>query len=193
MSDILSAENHNTIGMGPSANRCVGRERLVSNTDGDGTCPVAREDDLVVTDSAEEMLVYDERVHALHTLNPLAKAIWRNCDGLHDAQSITAKCSTELAGDVSERDVQDGLRLLADLDLLQGWPETHGPLGTRSSRRKVLKRTTVAGAAIVSVTAPLATAHASGCAKFDQECGPDMPCCTEGACSRPAGGGVCQS
>lgn len=156
----------------------------MKNTRWDGTRPLARVDDLVSTEIDGKLLVYDERVHALHTLDPFAMMIWRTCDGFNDVRSIQAICSTELPNSVSERDVEDGLEKLADVDLLQGWLGTWSPAGGRASRRKLLKRTTVAGAAIASVTMPLATAHATGdpvpCVPPGGACSTVADCCQQG-------------
>ena len=147
----------------------------------DGAYPVARVDDLIVTESGNELLVFDTRNDALHHLNPLASIIWRSCDGANDLRRIQAICSERIAREVSEEEVEDGLQKLADQDLMQGTPGGSGTLGLRSSRRKAIKRTTMMGAAIASVTVPLASAHASSgakvCADFRETCTQTMPCC----------------
>ncbi len=127
----------------------------------DGLHPTARVDDLVISEMDDELLVYDKRVHGMHHLNPLASSIWRNCDGINDLHTIQAICSVTEAETLSLDDVVAGLNILANLDLMQDWAQVSDGSRERSSRRKILKRTTVAGAAIASVTAPLATAHAS--------------------------------
>jgi hypothetical protein len=147
--------------MGPSTICSKRREFCVKNTRVDGTRPLARVEEVVVTEAGDELMVYDKRVHALHTLDPFAKIIWQNCDGSRDVKSIQAICCAELANSVSEQDVEEGLAKLADAGLLQGWQPDRRRATGRTSRRKMLKRTTVAGAAVASVTMPLATAHAS--------------------------------
>lgn len=147
----------------------------------DGACPVARVDDLIVTESGNELLVFDTRNDALHHLNPLASIIWRSCDGANDLRRIQAICSERIARAVSEEEVEDGLQKLADQDLMQGTSGGSGTLGQRSSRRKAIKRTTMMGAAIASVTVPLASAHASSgtsaCVPAGGACSSVDECC----------------
>ena len=56
--------------------------------------PMARTDDLVITRSRDEMLVYDQRAHHIHHLNPVAAAVWHHCDGHTPIQSISLETGT---------------------------------------------------------------------------------------------------
>jgi hypothetical protein len=125
----------------------------------------------VVQDLGDEVLVYDRDRDVAHCLSPAAAAVWRRCDGQHDA--------AELAADV--------LAELGAKSLLAGEPA----LGMRRlSRREAIGRLASLGAAvaatplIVSVVAP-SPAQASSTA-----CGlPGEPCTNSGQ----APGGCCGS
>ena len=52
--------------------------------------PRARRQNLVVKSVGDEMLVYDLARHRAHSLNLVAAAVWRQCDGTHDPATLAA-------------------------------------------------------------------------------------------------------
>jgi len=128
--------------------------------------PMARYTDLVVTETRDQVLVYDTVVHHIHTLNLTSAAVWRLCDGQHDANDLARLASAELGIRIDEAMVRLALTQLDDAGLL----EEPLPADTRMSglsRRSFMKRSAVVGAvavpAIVSITAPMAASAQSVC------------------------------
>ena len=121
--------------------------------------PAARYLNLVMTETATEVLVYDQESHHIHHLNRSSATIWRLCDGERTTADLAAAASRELGTNVSAEMVRVALGKLADASLLDGeLPATMRP--AISSRRTFMKKAAVAGGiavpAIVSVTAPTA-------------------------------------
>ena len=58
--------------------------------------PTARTTGLVVKTVAEEVLVYDLETHRAHSVNRVAAAVWRQCDGTRDAAAIAASSSARV-------------------------------------------------------------------------------------------------
>lgn len=52
--------------------------------------PLARTSGVVVKAVGDEVLVYDLSRHRAHSLNGVAAAVWRACDGTRDATGIAA-------------------------------------------------------------------------------------------------------
>lgn len=138
--------------------------------------PAARTADLVVSESGNDVLVYDQRSHQIHRLNPSAAAVWGACDGQRSMQDIAA-----IAG-VARDVVPHTLVTLRNADLLDG-ELPPGLAGQAGSRRAFVRKLGVAGAAavpaIVSVTAPLA-AQGRSCRLPDEPCTFNDPgaCCS---------------
>lgn len=153
--------------------------------------PAARLEDLVTTESGDELLVYDTKTHVIHHLNPTATTIWRLLDGQQTLDSVERSASAILGVDVSREVVESALTSLDGLDLLDGHVAFDGK-SANPSRRRFLKKAAAAGVAIpviASITAPAAYAGISDC---PLECGRltvNQACWTGG----PSGGanGVC--
>jgi hypothetical protein len=118
--------------------------------------PLARTKELVTTESSNEVLIYDERVHHMHHLDAEVTAVWHHCDGRRTPEAIS------LATGIDRIRVLVSLRKLDERQLL----DNAVPAELREqkeSRRKFLRKAGVATLpAIVSVTAPIAKAAASG-------------------------------
>ena len=80
----------------------------------------ARIEDLVITETQEEMLAYDMNHHHIHHLNPLSKEIWRLCDGTRSVTDIARDADPAVAGKVDDEVVRLALTKLAAADLLVG-------------------------------------------------------------------------
>jgi hypothetical protein len=144
------------------------------------SAPTARIDELITAESGEDLLVYDQRNHHIHHLNPVSAAIWRMCDGQHGAQEmLTDFCATGV--NATEESIWQGVRALAAADLLQG-PLGQEFVGATQSRRRFMKQAAAAGAVavptIVSVTASAAAQTAACTARTSCIGLPDgEPCC----------------
>ncbi len=127
--------------------------------------PAARIDGLVVTESRDEVLVYDTAQHHIHHLNQTSAIVWRLCDGRRTVADLVREAQVKDSGKVTEDSVRLALTKLADAKLLDG-PLAASMQGARHTRRTLLKRAAVAGAvavpAIVSMSAPAAAGAISG-------------------------------
>jgi hypothetical protein len=141
--------------------------------------PIARTDDLVITDADGDTLVYDLRSHRAHSLDGAAALLWRLCDGTRDLPTLAAALAgTAPAGEqgdaaVSPDDVvRYALARLARAELVRDVPSTGGcPL----SRRTLLRRAGAAGAAllvptILSVVAPTTLQAQASCLPGGADC-----------------------
>lgn len=121
--------------------------------------PRARQDDLVITESGDELLIYDSRSHHIHHLNPLASAVWRACNEQHAVHDLVIE--TGATADA----VMSALGLLGDADLLAGSVNIE-PSPRSVSRRRLVRKAALSGAmvpVIISVSAPQASAANSLC------------------------------
>ncbi len=141
------------------------------------TVPAARTRGLVVTESKNEVLVYDLEAHHIHHLNPLAATVRRLCTGEQTMAGLA------IASGLAEESVRIALSQLATANLLDG--EVAVPRrAAGSSRRAFLRRSAIAGAtavpAIVSISAPRAAAAQSAGSRFykcsNQQCDSQTAC-----------------
>jgi len=145
--------------------------------------PRARVTDLVITEAAGEVLVYDQVTHHIHHLNRMSVVVWRLCDGRRTADDLVRLSRMKLGGDVDRLAVRLALTKLDEARLLDG-PLDHGLRVTGTSRRSLVKRAAVASAipAIVSISAPTAAMASSDCvnpgmAPTGTGCNQDAQCC----------------
>jgi hypothetical protein len=140
-----------------------------------GSSPLARRDGLVVKTVAGEVLVYDLERHRAHSLNPLAAAIWRGCDGRRPVATLAAAVRAETGVPVTTAAVEYGLASLGRAHLLAGGaPRASGP-----TRRQVLAGVGTAAALplVLSIVAPTPAQAQSG-----GPCVPDEGPCPNGNC-----------
>ena len=134
------------------------------------TGPRARADELVIEELGDELLVYDLRTDAAHSLDASAAAVWRACDGETSPHAIAAATGTTREG------VEHALRELAERDLVEA-PAAH-------SRREAMKIGVTAGAVGVaipivhSIVAPTAAEAQSGCVPVSGTCLFSSQCCS---------------
>ncbi len=163
--------------------------------------PAARVDSLVITESKDEVLVYDTERHHIHHLNQTSAVVWRLCDGRRTVGDIVRKAQGKLGSDVSDDVVRLALKKLEDANLLDG-PLDPAVRGVNHSRRAFLRKAGVAGAiavpVIVSMSAPAAAGAVSG-AGCGEDCFDMNSLCNQGVCSQcgadtgPGAGTVCCS
>lgn len=126
--------------------------------------PASRRDGLVVTQSSNELLVYDNERGELHHLNQTVAAVWNLCDGQRRLSDLAREISESQATAVDEGAIRLALTQLADAHLLAG-PLANEVRAVRMSRRSLAKKAAIAGAvvapALISTTAPMAAQAAS--------------------------------
>ncbi len=134
---------------------------------GDERFPTARSAGLIVTKSDGELIIYDVAAKHIHQLNAVSAAVWRQCDGRRTMSEIGAAASAELGATVNTDAVALALAKFDDANLL-----TQTANVPRESRRRFARKAALFGVAavpaVVSITAPLASAAASSC-KGDPE------------------------
>lgn len=159
--------------------------------------PAARVDGLVVTESKNEVLVYDTTQHHIHHLNQMSAEVWRLCDGRRSVSDLVREVQLKVDGTVTQEGVRLALTKLEGANLLDA-PLDAGMRGSGHTRRALLKRAAVAGAVavptIVSITAPTAAQTASQCTGGSRpngcDCKNDNQCasgrCNQNGLCRPA-------
>lgn len=114
--------------------------------------PRRRTAGLILTAVGDELIVFDERDHHLHTLPAPIPRVWEACDGATPAGQIA------IATGLPATQVNAVLEQLLHANLLEGGFEQPPP--TRD--RRALVRKAALGAVILSVSAPMAVQASSG-------------------------------
>jgi hypothetical protein len=115
--------------------------------------PVARQSDLHVEDVGDDLVVYDHRTQAAHSLNAAAAYVWELCDGTRSATRI-ADAARAAGLPWTEATIADAISQLQAKDLLETAAANSRP---RISRR-VLTKAAVAALVptIISIATPAA-------------------------------------
>lgn len=132
--------------------------------------------DLLVKALDDEVLVYDLARRRAHSLNGVATAVWRRCDGTRDALAIAQALQTVDGAPVPEAVVRYALGALRRARLLTG------PGGEAVvTRRDLLRQLGTGGAAalpiVTSIVAPT-PARAQSCLPAGATCSSDGQCCS---------------
>jgi hypothetical protein len=124
--------------------------------------PVARHADLHLEEVGDDLVIYDHRTHAAHSLNAASAFVWEHCDGQRSPAEIAA-CARAAGLSWTDETIAQALAQLADRDLLEGTVTAAGPTQRLISRR-VLTKAAVAALvpAIVSIATPAAAIALSG-------------------------------
>ncbi len=154
--------------------------------------PIARNNGIVVQETAEETLVYDVNTNKAHCLNPTAAFVWKSCNGNNSVADINSLLENEFGTKVHEDLVWLAIDQLNNDNLLVEKVETKI---SGLSRREVIKRiglaTAIALPIVASLSAPTA-ALAVACSGTVADC---TGCPNGTPCSPPVGGmcaaGVC--
>jgi hypothetical protein len=150
--------------------------------------PLARADELVMSEFEGEVVLYDLGRHRAFALNPTAALVWRQCDGKTPVHRLAQLRLTAATPPLGAAVVWLSLRQLERLHLLA--PSASLPAAApRYSRLRLLRAGVVGGAALLPVVSMIAVPHAahaaSSCA--GQLCSATMPCCPTASCV----GGIC--
>jgi len=148
--------------------------------------PIARREQLVVTELGDELLIYDLRAHQAHCLNRTAALVWQHCDGRRDIPALAQTLTRVLPFTVDEDMIRLALRQLSRRKLLAAplAPALMPESGTAQiSRRVMMRRLGVAAAIalplVTSIVAPTPAEAQSGCNAAN--CPPPQ-CCVAGLC-----------
>ena len=159
--------------------------------------PKVREVGLVVERVDDELLVYDLERDKAHRLNETAALVFRHCDGERTVRELAAWAGAEVGRPLEEEVVWRALVRLGDEHLLE--EPLSPPEGREWSRRQVLRRAGVAGAAaglalpvVKSIVAPTSAQAQLSCLPAGVSCGvpgacvPVIPCCPGSFCTLTA-------
>jgi len=115
--------------------------------------PRARHEELVVQISGQETLIYDQKTHQAHCLNPAAAGVWKLCDGRTAVTDVASIVGRQLGIAADAEFVFCAIDQLRAADLLV--EATQSALASAVSRRRVLQRLGTTG--VAAALAPLVT------------------------------------
>ncbi len=146
--------------------------------------PVARKENLVIQEAADEVLVYDLKSNKAHCLNSTAAAIWRSCDGVNSIEDIGSLLAEKSGNQVPAELVWLAVDQLQEKELLSKGVSLSDK-GT--SRREVLKKmgliAVVALPVVASLVAPKSAMASVSCACVTPSDCITQPSCPQGACT----------
>ena len=121
--------------------------------------PVARKENLLITEVGQELIVYDEERNTAHCLNPVAAKVWHYCDGKNTIKDIAQLLEDEVKQPVDQamnvRELVDlTLEELERFHLIEGYVQQ--PIDAPNiSRRQMVKTATLAGGFVLGSMSPL--------------------------------------
>ncbi len=152
--------------------------------------PQARTDALLVEQVDAETVVYDTESKQVHCLGPLAAAVFAHCDGRTAPARLATLAGERLGTAVGEDEVAAALSQLEERRLLARPPLV---LHDGLSRREMMRRSVLAGAAvaavplITSIAAPTAAMAVTGIPTGCTGCGKNSDCRSGHCCQNVAG------
>jgi hypothetical protein len=150
--------------------------------------PEARVDALLTEQVGGETVVYDSEHKQAHCLNPLASAIFSSCDGRTSIDELAELAAEELGEPVSTEQVSNVLAQLEERELL----DVPRLRGNGISRRDLMRKTAVAGAAALSVPVITTIIAPTPAAAATQFCTAATLCkCCEPQCGCNSSGNNC--
>lgn len=132
--------------------------------------PMARTEDLVVTQSENEALVYDKRSHHIHHMGADAATVWHHSNGRRSTAIIAAESG------LTHHQVVAHLVTLGNLELLNE-PVPFSIEVPRRSRRSVAKAGIGALGGIISISAASAASNGSCVEPNAGDCFDHSDCC----------------
>ena len=75
---------------------------------------------LLAEELPDELLIYDTKRHRAHCLNRTSAAVWRVCDGVASARSISDRLQRELGVELEEELILLATRQLKAAGLIEG-------------------------------------------------------------------------
>lgn len=116
--------------------------------------PLARKDNLVVDRVGDETVVYDSNTHKAHSLNRVAEAVWRLCDGNSTVGEISAALKQQLEPSADTAVVEAALVELRRAKLLENVPRL-------PTRRQISAGAALLVPVVTSILVPTAAAAKS--------------------------------
>jgi hypothetical protein len=154
--------------------------------------PRACKSQLIMTEIAGELLVYDRNSNRAHCLNPTAAMVWARCDGLTTIAEMCQLLEDQMNTPVADEVVWFALDQLRDSHLLQESFARPARL-QQVSRRTLMKRLGLAAALtmplVTSIVAPTA-ASAATCGASGTPCTVNSNCCSNNCVDNGRGGGL---
>lgn len=146
--------------------------------------PVARKENLVVQEAANEVLVYDLASNKAHCLNPTAAFIWRSCDGANSIDEIGSLLSSETGSQIPTEMVWLAIDQLQEKELLsKGISLTANGNSRRDMIKKVGLGLVVALPVVASLVAPKSAMASTSCTCVTLADCTAQPGCPTGACT----------
>jgi hypothetical protein len=108
--------------------------------------PVARTENILLTEVDNEVMIYDRENDSCHCLNPVAAQVWRYCDGYNTVDDIANLLEQEMElPEDSDMDIRGlvwlALEELERCNLIKEYVREPIPDEVGVSRRKVLGKT----------------------------------------------------
>lgn len=151
--------------------------------------PIARKENIVVQDTANETLVYDLNTDKALVLNETSSFIWNLCDGKHDISQIQKQVSKQFNQPASEDFIWFAIDQLNKDKLLKNgtdFPNRFAGLNRRQIIKQVGLGTMIAMPLIVSLVAPTSLTAQSGAISctMNSDCPPNptVGCCISNVC-----------
>jgi hypothetical protein len=126
--------------------------------------PLARSRGLTVEAFDDDLVVYDVERQRAHSLHAVAATVWRCCDGRTSVEDIAARTAEAFGLPPNVAAVEDVLRQLDLVDLLESPVDDAAPLATSDgsvARRGALRKMGWAAAAVLPVVMSMAIPHAA--------------------------------
>lgn len=127
--------------------------------------PKAASEDLVVQNTADELLIYNLTENRAICLNKTAALVWENCDGKSDIKTITERVEVKLSAPIQEDLILFALSQLKKEGLLIDPENIQNGFGELSRRDAVKK---IGFASMVAL--PIVSAIVAPKAAFAQSC-----------------------
>lgn len=138
--------------------------------------PCARQEGLLFTPLNDELVIYDTERNKAHSLNRVARLVWKYCDGQTTVSQIQQNVAQELQAPVDEQVIWLALQQLERNRLLE--ERVQAPVNLISRREAAKRFGKIAGIVVplvASTMIPPAVAAGSTCA--GQVCTSNMQCC----------------
>ena len=146
---------------------------------------------VITQDVFGELLIYDLERNIVRRLNPIAAAIWKQCDGHRNVAQIMRSVRPQFEGQVDEQLVILALYRFSRAHLLEA-PVPRLQHERRVSRREWIKRIGIAALPIVtSMTVPT-SAQAASCLPLGSLCSSNGQCCSHNCIFVAGMGLICQ-
>lgn len=150
--------------------------------------PVARKENLVIQEAADEVLVYDLASNKAHCLNPTAAFIWRSCDGANSVDEIGQLLSSKSGSQIPAEMVWLAIDQLQEKELLsKGVSLSENGQSRRDMIKKAGLGLVIALPVVASLVAPKSAMASTSCTCVtSSDCTAQPGCqstCTTGTCT----------